>query len=174
VIAWQPPAGAQSFRLHSAPEGGLRVDNGAIAGGSAVPLARNAAGLPADVRAEFPQLVSYTALELSAEARALAPSLLTGELAVAAYDGAGTLLQTTGVQIPGVLDDLYASARDAEPGPVWRHGGHRHGDHDRRGGRPSLAVWAPTAKSVNVLVDPIGPRPERRVAMRRGDTACGA
>jgi hypothetical protein len=76
VIAWQPPVGAQSFRLHSAPEGGLRVENGAIVGGSSVPLTRRAAGLPADVRAEFPHLASYAALELSAQARAR--SLLTG------------------------------------------------------------------------------------------------
>jgi len=60
--------------------------------GSSVPLALNAAGLPADVRAEFPHLASHAALELSADARRLAPSLLTGELVVAAYDGAGTLL----------------------------------------------------------------------------------
>jgi len=30
-------------------------------------------------------------------------------------------------------------------------------------------VWAPTAKNVDVLVDPVGPRSEGRVAMRRGD-----
>jgi pullulanase-type alpha-1,6-glucosidase len=157
VFAWQPPAGAQSYRLHYAPEGGLSLENGAIAGGSSVPLTLDAAGLPADVRAQFPHLASYAALDLSPAARRLAPSLLTGELVVAAYDGAGTLVQSTGVQIPGVLDDLYARARDARLGPVWRNG------------RPSLAVWAPTAKNVDVLLDPVGPRPEQRVPMRRGD-----
>ena len=146
VIAWQPPAGAQSYRLHYAPDGGLRIEDGAITGGDSVPLSRDAAGLPADVRAKFPHLASYAALELPAPA--LAPSLLTGELVVAAYDGSGTLLQSTGVQIPGVLDDLYARARDAELGPVWRN---RHR-------RPSLAVWAPTAKHVAALVDPAGPQ----------------
>jgi pullulanase-type alpha-1,6-glucosidase len=157
VIAWQPPAGAQSYRLHYAPQGGLRVEDGAITGGDSLPLTRAAAGLPADARAKFPHLASYAALELSAPR--LAPSLLTGELVVAAYDGSGTLLPSTGVQIPGVLDDLYARARDAELGPVWRN---RHR-------RPSLAVWAPTAKHVAALVDPAGPRPEQRVPMRRGD-----
>src|SRR6478735_6219134 len=38
VIAWQPPAGAQTYRLHYAPEGGLRMADGAIAGGSSLPL----------------------------------------------------------------------------------------------------------------------------------------
>ena len=76
---------------------------------------------------------------------------------ITTYDGAGALLGSTGLQIPGVLDDLYARAQDLAFGPVWSRG------------RPSLAVWAPTAKNVDVLVDPAGPRPERRVAMRRGD-----
>jgi pullulanase-type alpha-1,6-glucosidase len=151
VIAWQPPAGAQTYRLHYAPEGGLQLEDGAIAGGSSVPLALDAAGLPADVRAQYPHLASYAALDLSSAARKLAPTLLKGELVVAAYDGTGALLQSTGVQIPGVLDDLYARARHAELGPLWHHG------------RPSLAVWAPTAKHVDALVG------TERVAMHRGD-----
>ena len=180
VIAWQPPASAQTYRLHYAPEGGLRVEDGAIAGGSSVPLTLNPAGLPADVRATFPHLAAYPALELTSAARGLAPSLLTGELVVAAYDSAGALLQTTGVQIPGVLDNLYARAGDVALGPVWSDGrrarhdkdddGGRRSDDDRgeHGGRPSLAVWAPTAKNVDLQLDAVGPRPEQRVAMRRG------
>jgi pullulanase-type alpha-1,6-glucosidase len=157
VLAWQPPAGAQTYRLHYAPTGGLRVEGGAVVGGSSVPLTPNAAGLPADVRADFPHLASYAAFELPAAARTRAPRLLTGELVVAAYDSSGTLLRSTGVQIPGVLDDLYARARNAELGPMWRRG------------RPSLAVWAPTAKRVDLLLDPADSRPKQRVAMRRGD-----
>jgi pullulanase-type alpha-1,6-glucosidase len=161
VIAWQPPAGAQTYRLHYAPEGGLRVEDGAITGSSSLALTRNPAGLPADVRAQFPHLADYAALELAPAAWAMAPSLLTGELVVAAYDSAGRLLQSTGVQIPGVLDDLYAGARDAQLGPVWSRKRHEL--------RPSLAVWAPTAKRVDLLLDPVGAQPEQRVVMRRGD-----
>ncbi len=155
TIAWQAPAGAASFRLHHASEGGLAIEDGAIAGDSA-PLALDPAGLPADVRAAFPHLASFGALRVPAAARRQARELLTGELVVAAYAADGTLLGATGVQIPGVLDDLYAAARHAELGPVWRHG------------RPSLAVWAPTAKDVDLLVDPPGAIGEQRVAMRRG------
>ncbi len=56
-----------------------------------------------------------------------------------------------------MLDDLYAGASDAELGPRWT----RHG--------AGLAVWAPTAKRVDLLLDPAGARAERRVPMRRGD-----
>ena len=132
-----------------------------------MPLTLDAAGLPADVRAQFPHLASYTALRLSPQARRLAPRLLTGELVVAAYDGSGALLQSTGVQIPGVLDDLYARARDAELGPVWdcaRHGG----------SRPSLAVWAPTATNVDLLLDPVGARPSSASRCSAATTASGA
>ncbi|HET8953397.1 MAG TPA: pullulanase-type alpha-1,6-glucosidase [Solirubrobacteraceae bacterium] len=155
VIAWRPPAGAQTFRLHAAPEGGLAVAGGAIAGGSSVPLELDAAGLPADVRAQFPHLASWSALRLSSAAQALAPELLKGELVVAAYDGAGALLGSTGVQVPGVLDDVYAGAARADLGPTW--------SGRKRDRRPTLAVWAPTAKEVALRLG------ERRVAMRRGD-----
>jgi pullulanase-type alpha-1,6-glucosidase len=145
VIAWQPPAGAQSFRLHYAPEGGLRISDGAITGGGSVPLTLDPAGLPAEVRAQYPQLASWSALKTTADPR----PLLSGELVVAAYDASGALLSSTGLQIPGVLEDLYAT--DAALGPRW----------DR--GRPSLAVWAPTAKAVALLLG------DRRVPMRRAD-----
>jgi pullulanase-type alpha-1,6-glucosidase len=153
VIAWDLPEQRQGFtyRLHAAPEGGLAIEDGAIAGGTSFPLSLDESGLPADVRADFPHLASYEALELSHDARRQARELLTGQVVVAAYDAAGTLVAATGVQIPGVLDDLYAAAYRADLGPTWHHG------------RPSLALWAPTAKRVALLLD------GRRVAMRRGD-----
>jgi pullulanase-type alpha-1,6-glucosidase len=148
VIAWQPPPGAASYRLYHAPEGGLAVVDGAVTGGASEPLTLDPAGLPADVRAQFPHLASWSALTVPSVA---ATELLTGELVVAAYDADGALLTTTGVQIPGVLDDLYAGAAGARLGPVWRNG------------RPAVSVWAPTAKRVDLLLG------DRRVAMRRRD-----
>lgn len=62
---------------------------------------------------------------------------------------------TTGVQIPGVLDDLYATAATkATLGPVFRDG------------RPTLSVWAPTARHVALELD------GRTVPMHR-DAASG-
>jgi len=150
LIAWDAPEGL-SYRLHAAPDGGLTAEGGAIVGGESFPLTLDDAGLPAAVRDEFPHLASYEALRLSGEARRRARELLTGQLVVAAYDASDTLVRATGVQIPGVLDDLYAGASHAKLGPTWH------------GRRPSLAVWAPTAKHVSLLLG------ERRVAMQRGD-----
>ena len=61
-------------------------------------------------------------------------------MAVAAYDELGRLVDATGIQIPGVLDDVYADALDRNLGVNWR------------GNTPSLAVWAPTAKDVDLLL----------------------
>ena len=66
------------------------------------------------------------------------------------------------VQIAGVLDDLYPEAALARLGPVWERG------------VPSLAVWAPTARAVAVLVasgraaGACRDEASRRVAMERG------
>ncbi len=157
VIAWDLPDDRDglSYRLHWAPDGGLTAEDGAIVGGTSFPLELDAAGLPAGVREQYPHLGAYEALRVNGAARRRARELLTGQLVVAAYDADGRLVRATGVQIPGVLDDLYADAADARLGPTFR------------GRRPRLAVWAPTAKQVGLLISLNGL--ERRVAMRRGD-----
>jgi pullulanase-type alpha-1,6-glucosidase len=144
VIAWQPPAEAQSFRLHFAPDGGLRIEDGQITGGDSVALAPEP--LPPELATQFPHLAHYQGFHVPRQAR----DHLTGELVVGAYDAHGHLLTSTGLQIPGVLDDLYADAARADLGPAWRHG------------RPSLAVWAPTAKDVTLQLR------DEQLAMHRG------
>jgi pullulanase-type alpha-1,6-glucosidase len=146
TIAWKPPAGATSFRLHSAPEGGLTLADGRIAGAS-LPL-EPAGGLDAALARKFPHLAGYEAFRLPRDARVR--ELLTGQLVIAASDAGGDVVGATGVQIPGVLDDVYGRrARDARLGPTWHHR------------RPRLAVWAPTAKDVHLLIG------DERLPMRR-------
>jgi pullulanase-type alpha-1,6-glucosidase len=144
LFAWQAPDAA-SYRLHVAPEGGLEVVDGEIPG-IAYALAPSSVPVPGD----FPHLAAFDTFDLSAAGRAAARELLTGQLIVAAYDASGALVRATGVQIPGVLDDLYASAARARLGPTWD------------GRTPKLAVWAPTAKDVELVLG------DRRLAMRRG------
>jgi pullulanase-type alpha-1,6-glucosidase len=149
VIAWQAPAGAASFRLHVAPAGGLELADGRIEGES-FGLETIAGGLDEGLRRRFPHLAGYGGLRVPREAQRRLRSLLTGQLVVAAYDAGGNVIGATGVQLPGVLDRLYGRrAADAELGPTWQ------------GRRPALAVWAPTAKDVNLLVG------DRRVQMHR-------
>ena len=157
LIAWNLPDQREGFRyrLYWAGSGGLTADDGMITGGSSVPLTLRSAGLPASVRREFPQLASFEALRLPASVRSRIPAILEGQVAVAAFDADGALVSATGVQLPGVLDDVYGGAQGRRLGPTWR------------AGRPTLALWAPTAKRVTLLLDPVGAAPERRVALRR-------
>ena len=113
----------------------MTVEDGAVVGAAAVyDLTPSAVGVPAD----FPHLAAYATFALPASAPVT--QLLAGQVAVAAFDAAGALVDATGVQIPGVLDDVYGGAARRDLGVTWRHGA------------PRLAVWAPTAKSVHLLV----------------------
>jgi pullulanase-type alpha-1,6-glucosidase len=143
LLAWQP-APAASYRLYYAPDGGMTVQDGAVVGAAAVyDLTPSTAGVPAD----FPHLAAYATFALPASAPVA--QLLAGQVAVAAFDAAGALVDATGVQIPGVLDDVYGGAARRDLGVTWRHGA------------PRFALWAPTAKSVHLLVGPA------RLAMTR-------
>jgi hypothetical protein len=95
-----------TFRLYHAAEGGL-VATGDGVSGDWLPLTLDPAGLPAELAQQYPHLVGYEALRVPDTALR---DLLTGQLAVAAYDAGGRLVDVTGVQIPGVLDDVYAGA----------------------------------------------------------------
>ena len=150
VVAWDLPVEAMTdgwtVRLHAAPDGGLLLEGARVVGGSAISLDVDASGLPAAVVAQWPHLVGYEALRLrpgDADPAALG-SLLTGQVVVVAYDGDGFVVAATGLQIPGVLDDLF-DATDRDLGVGWD------------GAIPTLAVWAPTARRVALaLRDPSG------------------
>jgi len=162
LIAWNLPAGAENYtyRLYSAPQGGLSIDAEALLGGSSIPLTFDPKGLPGKAREQWPHLAGYDALRLSekdARNKALLAQILRGQVAVAAFDDTGALVDATGVQIPGVLDDLYSGARQRTLGVTFGRGG------------PTLAVWAPTAKQVALRIDPDGPAPETTVSMKRDD-----
>ncbi|MGH8775567.1 MAG: pullulanase-type alpha-1,6-glucosidase [Jiangellaceae bacterium] len=157
LIAWDLPADTRGwrFRLHSAPEGGLGVDDEAITGGESLPLTLDSAGLPDAVREANPHLASYEALRLSDKNARTVADLLTGQVAVAAYDDLGRLVDGTLLQVPGVLDDVYEGALDRDLGVTWR------------GETPTVAVWAPTAKDVDLLLRVPGASSDTLVELRR-------
>jgi pullulanase len=134
TVAWDlgaNPAG-RSYQLGAAPAGGLIAGEYGFTGGTVYPMTYDPAGLSAELRAKYPQLAALGALHVSADAA----KLLRGQVAVAALQD-GRLVAATSLQIPGVLDALYAApAAHAALGPVFR------------GRRPTLSVWAPTAQTV--------------------------
>ena len=131
LIAWDLPDEREgfSYRLYWAAEGGLTNDDGTITGGSSFPLELVSSGLPASVRREFPHLASFEVLRVPASVRSRIQTILTGQIAVAAFDANGGLVSATGVQLPGVLDDVYSGAQSAalarpgvKAGRRWRYG----------------------------------------------------
>lgn len=134
TIAWEGAAADLDLWLYADPEATPKIgpDTGAVE------LAHAADGLPEDLRQRFPHLADLGAATLPDDLAAEElTELLRGGLAIAAFDG-DTLVEATGLQTPGVLDDLHAEAADRELGPRWEDG------------VPRLDLWAPTARSVNV------------------------
>ena len=140
-IAWDlgaDPAG-QSYQLAASGDGGLAAGGTGLTGGTTVPLSYDPAGLPAALKAKFPDLAGLGALRVPAEYARQAAELLRGQVAVAAMDAHGQLTAATSLQTAGVLDDVYAAnAARTRFGPVFH------------GRTPTLTVWAPTARNVDV------------------------
>ncbi len=137
TIAWNiDPVPGGEYALHFAPDGGLAVVGGALTGGTTIPLARVAAGLSAELQEKWPHLATYQAFRIAAGDLDQVPDALKSQLAVSATNADGTLVDATGLQIPGVLDDVYPYT--GELGVSWA------------GGIPTIRVWAPTAKSVGL------------------------
>jgi len=138
TIAWNIPGVQSSWtvQLHYAPDGALTLGPNGVSGGTAIPLTLGPAGLPAELRDVFPHLAGYAAFLLPDDRLREVPSALKAQLAVSALDGDGVPVDATSLQIPGVLDDLYAY--DGPLGASFEDG------------VPVLRVWAPTARSVKL------------------------
>ncbi|CAM2070499.1 Pullulanase [Sulfidibacter corallicola] len=126
------------YTLHSDPDANLATSDSGVEGGTSVTLALDPNGADQAVREKFPHLADLPALRLPDLDRATLIELLRGQLAVGAVNGDGEANGATGLQIPGVLDDLFAAARDEALGIVWRDE------------VPTFRVWAPTAQHVEL------------------------
>ena len=151
------------YSLEYAAEGGLGIADGGVTGADqSVELGIEPAGIGEELTAKFPHLASYVALRPVGLDRAAIAELVTGELQVAQRLG-DDLTAMTGVQLPGVLDDLYAEGvASASLGASFDDG------------EPTLSVWAPTAKSVSAEVWDAGSTGDPQVLPAAFDAASGA
>ncbi|WFF00384.1 pullulanase-type alpha-1,6-glucosidase [Micromonospora sp. WMMD964] len=159
TVAWQtPPTDGKTYALVVAPEGGIGVADGELTGAyTTLPLRAQRNGLTEAQRMAFPHLWSYRSFTLDRRDLAKVPAALRGQVLVTERDASGALLAATGVQIPGVLDDVYSRATDATLGPSFD------------GRTPSLAVWAPTARAVTLQLFDSPTATPKAVPMRRDD-----
>lgn len=152
TIAWPIVASPDvTYRLHYAPNGGLSFSAGEVQGGETIALTLTS-GLSDAAKAKFPHLADLTALKLPAGADAKA--LLKGQLWVSARTEAQGVIEVTGLQIPGALDDLYAAAAAGQSLGL-----------SYAGDTITFKLWAPTAQDVKLLLAPGATAPFQSVAM---------
>ncbi len=137
TIAWNVDTEtAESYALYYSPTGTpLSLGSDGIEGGEAIPLTLNPDGLSTDILQKFPHLENFAALQIGEDDLGKVRIALKGQVAVEARSAEGPTA-AAGLQIPGVLDDLYNY--DGPLGPTFEDG------------VPTLRVWAPTARSVKL------------------------
>ncbi|MEW9550819.1 pullulanase-type alpha-1,6-glucosidase [Nonomuraea sp. NPDC050783] len=135
------PEDGHSGNTTPSPKDGTQGDGAAGGGGEGgAGVIRLVPGeLTAEQRRRWPHLAGYTVLKVHPHDAPLARTALRGQVVAVARDATGALVAATGVQLPGVLDDLYAAAATAPLGPTGRL-------------RPRLALWAPTARRVELAL----------------------
>ncbi|MFC7010796.1 pullulanase-type alpha-1,6-glucosidase [Streptomyces viridiviolaceus] len=140
TVAWNGSEGAASTQLLASRTGSIRAQDGRLTGEDETWLRLTRTALTDAQKARFPHLKEYTAWSVDPRDRDRVREALRGQVVASQRAATGAVLAATGVQIAGALDDLYAGATKADLGPVFRHG------------RPTLAVWAPTAQSVTLEI----------------------
>ncbi|MGW7430943.1 pullulanase-type alpha-1,6-glucosidase [Streptomyces sp. NPDC054861] len=153
TLAWNGNDTAASSVLLASRDGSIKAENGTLTGDRQA-LRLHRTELTDAQKAAFPHLKAYGAFTVDPRDRDRVREALRGQLVAAQYAANGAVLTATGVQLAGVLDDLYATkATGADLGPVFRNG------------RPTLSLWAPTAQSVALELD------GKTLPMRRDDAS---
>jgi pullulanase-type alpha-1,6-glucosidase len=141
-IAWDADVNADTVvSLYYSPDGDLELTADGIQNAETLPLLYVGNVMRPEIAEKFPHLQGLAMLKLTDEYLELVPDVLRGQVVIGATTSDGSPQGATALQIPGVLDDLYAeAAREETLGVKFE------------GDTPTLKVWAPTAKSVKLLL----------------------
>uniref|UniRef100_A0A0A9E174 Zpu1 n=1 Tax=Arundo donax TaxID=35708 RepID=A0A0A9E174_ARUDO len=144
LIAWDVSDRETSLCLYASRNVTMNMSHGVIEGYDfKVELQLEHSGLPASVTQKFPFISCYRAFRVPSSIDVA--SLVKCQLAVASFDAHGKSQDVTGLQLPGVLDDMFAYTGPL--GAVFSEEA------------VSLYLWAPTAQGVSVCFydGPVGP-----------------
>ncbi len=141
-----------TYAVNTSPTGGLHVTDTGVTGGTQIALTQGGS-LTADELARCPQLAKYAVLQMPASVPlSTLKQALKGQVALSAVAADGTLKYATGLQTPGVLDDLFYYG--GRLGVVFHHPRERQwfdwSDDDNAAVK--LKLWAPTAQGVSVQI----------------------
>ncbi|MBA0659972.1 hypothetical protein Goklo_012044 [Gossypium klotzschianum] len=146
IIAWNVAVVEGSCYLYASKVAALSVtDNGIQGHDLEIKLEEDRSGLPPNVIEKFPHIRDYRAFKLPPVLDA--KNLVKCQLAVAEFNSQGKCRNATGLQLPGVLDELFSY--DGPLGAFYS------------AEAVSLCLWAPTAQAVyaHIYKDPVGGSP---------------
>ncbi|XP_062184340.1 pullulanase 1, chloroplastic [Phragmites australis] len=144
LIAWDVSDQETSLCLYASSSATMCMSNGVIEGYDfKIELQPEHAGLPSSVTQKFPFISCYKAFRVPSSVDVA--SLVKCQLAVASFGAHGKSRDVTGLQLPGVLDDMFTYTGPL--GAVFSEEA------------VSLYLWAPTAQDVSVCLydGPVGP-----------------
>lgn len=146
LFAWPSDSAGDQFYLHASKSANLSLSSNGVEGADTVIKLEKDSGLPLEVIKKLPHLKGYVALRVPPSCNAR--KLVKTQLAIAVSSADGLLLDASGIQLSGVLDDLFAY--DGPLGVVLTKKS------------VTLHLWAPTAQHVKVLLysSPSGGDPE--------------
>ncbi len=130
-----------SYSLRWSRIGGITAGTSGVDGGRTIRLSYDPQGMTTELREKWPHLSAYQVFKVRSSDLAQVPDALRGQVVAVEKAADGTLRRATSVQLPGVLDDLYAD--DAQG---------RRSRADRGSATPTLRLWAPTAQQVQLQV----------------------
>ena len=133
TILWDIPVDETETYLFHFDRGGntFRLGFEGISGGESFPIIYDPNGASDEVKAKFPHLANLPAFKVDRGNRFDVRLGIKGLVAVTAQDVDGNTRYAAGLQLPGLLDDMYPY--DGPLGVTWD------------GDIPTLRVWAPTA-----------------------------
>ncbi len=137
TLLWKISGGSSlTYAIVYSPDAALELSPEGIKNGSEIPLAFVSDKPDVDILRKYPHLRDYAVLKVNETDASKLTEILKGQIAVIAHGLNGRAVDATGVQIPGVLDDLYPY--DGPLGITFD------------GDIPTLRVWAPTAQAVTL------------------------
>ncbi|PHT99620.1 Pullulanase 1, chloroplastic [Capsicum chinense] len=137
IIAWNVGGGEDECYLYASRKAALCVDDDGIQGHDVkIKLERTNYGLPQQVIEKFPHIRDYAAFEVPKTLDF--QSLVKCQLAVGIFNSDGKCASATGLQLPGILDELFSYT-----GPLGAIFATE---------AVSLYLWAPTAQAVQALI----------------------
>ncbi|WP_426164169.1 alpha-1,6-glucosidase domain-containing protein [Pseudoduganella sp. R-34] len=164
LAKWTGAQAEGSFKLYYATAAGISAPQGATVSGAdgALQLSATTEALPSPLAERFRYTGDGVLLALSTADRAHLPALLPKQLVLVQENADGTVRDATALQVPGVLDDVYAAAEQTtDLGASIAKGG------------TTFKLWAPTAQRVSVCVFDSGSSKPKSITTMHADAKTG-